>query len=294
MEREEIVQWLEENAGPVSKFRLSSKSCLDQRRSEEELTGLSSSPLVKSWLDRIPSECDRHTLHGASPQSFENVMGKLFEFGLRRGAHILDHRVAPFRRWMEEQKDLPNPGYLPVLHRTICSSFLTMLGYGDGAVDVWVRHRLDTVYDFARRPDFEHAYIPQDTFPGYPKAFRRSPLLNPELYPDEDLKLPWIYDLYAFLHSESIMGDVGLREKVETVMGFVLSPEYQSLWPGYGVVRHDGRYHMMGWSVHLPGYNGEYVTGREFVRIGYGRADFPAALAELEAYLDAVGRAALS
>ena len=48
--------------------------------------------------------------------------------------------------------DLPPQGYLPVLHRTICAAFLTMLDYEDGAVDAWVQHRLDRVYDFARRP----------------------------------------------------------------------------------------------------------------------------------------------
>ena len=63
------------------------------------------------------------------------------------------------------------------------------------------------------------------------------------------------------------MGDADLRSKVETVIELVLSPQYQSLWPGYGVVRHDGQYYMMGWSVHLPGYQGEYVTGREFARM---------------------------
>ncbi len=183
MENADIARWLMENAGPVIRYRLSKGHDQDGNGSIVELTELLASPLVSSWLERIPSECDRHTLHGAIPQSFENVMGKLFEFGLRRGVPVLDDRVAPFQRWMEEQIDLPHQGYLPVLHRTICAAFLTMLGYEEGAIDAWVRHRLDTVYDFARRPDLEHAYIPQDTFPGYPKAFRRSPLLNPELYP---------------------------------------------------------------------------------------------------------------
>jgi hypothetical protein len=267
MENAEIAQWLMENAGPVIRYRLSAEYHQDEGRGDDGLTELLTCPMVRSWIERIPSECDRHTLHGASPRSFENVMGKLFEFGLRRGCEPMDHRVAPFQRWMEGQIDLPYQGYLPVLHRTICAAFLTMLGYENGAVDAWVKHRLDTVYDFSRRPDLEHAYVPQDTLPGYPKAFRRSPLLNPDLYPDDDLKLPWIYDLYAFLHSKGIMGDEDRRSKVETVIKLVLSPEYQSLWPGYGVVRHDGQYYIMGWSVHLPGYQGEYVTGREFARM---------------------------
>jgi hypothetical protein len=256
-----------ESAGPVIKYRLSKEQAQNGNGSVDGLNELLATPLVRSWLERIPPECDRHTLHGAVPQTFENVMGKLFEFGLGNGCGPMDLRVAPFQRWMEEQIDLPYLGYLPVLHRTICAAFLTMTGYEEGAADNWVRHRLDTVYDFARRPDLEHAYVPQNTFPGYPKAFRRSPLLRPDLYPDDDLKLPWIYDLYAFLHSRGIMGNETLRTKVETVIKMVLSPQYQSLWPGYGVVRHDGQYYMMGWSVHLPGYQGEYVTGREFSRM---------------------------
>ena len=267
MENADVARWLMENAGPVIRYRLSKGHDQDGNRAIAELTDLLASPLVSSCLESIPSECDRNTLHGAIPQVFENAMGKLFEFGLKRGVQVLDDRVAPFQRWMEEQKDLPHRGHLPVFHRTICAAFLTMLGYEDGGVDAWVKHRLDRVYDFARSPDLEHAYVPQDTLPGYPKAFRRSPLLNPDLYPDDDLKLPWVYDLYAFLHSKGIMGDEDRRSKVETVIKLVLSPEYQSLWPGYGVVRYDGQYYMMGWSVHLPGYQGEYVTGREFARM---------------------------
>jgi len=71
----------------------------------------------------------------------------------------------------------------------------------------------------------------------------------------DGMKLPWIHDTNAFLHSTFILEDTMLRSKVEAIIKFILTPEYQKLPWWYGVIRHEsGRYYAMGWSVHLPGY----------------------------------------
>jgi hypothetical protein len=64
------------------------------------------------------------------------------------------------------------------------------------------------------------------------------------------------------------MDDAVLRGRVETIIKFIFTPEYQKLRVGYGIVRHKGgRYFAMGWSVHLPGYFKSEVKGREFGRL---------------------------
>jgi hypothetical protein len=64
------------------------------------------------------------------------------------------------------------------------------------------------------------------------------------------------------------MEDATSREKVEVVVRLILSPEYQKLHVGYGVVRHQsGRYYMMGWSVHLPAYSQPEVSAKDFGRL---------------------------
>jgi hypothetical protein len=129
-----------------------------------------------------------------------------------------------------------------------------MTGNGDEEpIREWIEGRLDTVYGFAKEGDVSNVYVPAERTPSLPKPFRGVPLIDPGLYPHEDLQLPWIHDINAFVHSRSIMDDPIMRSKVHTVIGFVLSPDYQALRPGYGVVKHGPRYYMMGWSVHLPG-----------------------------------------
>ncbi|MBI0583455.1 MAG: hypothetical protein ISF22_04425 [Methanomassiliicoccus sp.] len=265
LDRDRCVQYLRDNAGPVIRCRTAVELMgSDPPTLEEERTR---SPHVQRWLASLGSDLGRSGLHGAGPDTFENVMGKLYEAGLRKGAPELDARTAPFREWMAEQCDLPVSGYLPVFHRTLVTAFLAMTGYGDeDAVRRWAEKRLDTVHRFARGGDLDTIYVPPERMPFLPRAFRGVPLLDPALYPDEDLELPWVHDLNAFLHTPSIMEDAVQRSRVETVVRFILSPEYQSLRPGYGVVKHGSHYYMMGWSVHLPGFSGPPPQGPELGR----------------------------
>jgi hypothetical protein len=266
---DESLDWLMNNAGPVIRYRTATELLHEEARAPALEKDLLASNLVRFWLGNLNTNPNRKTLHGARTETYENVMGKLFEFGLKRGNPTLDSRTKVFRSWLKQQIRLSNEGYLPVFHRTLTAAFLVMTGYADDeAVKEWVLRRLETVYAFAKKGSLGEAYVPQTSFPGFPKAFRNTPLMNPELYPDDELKLPWIHDMNAFLHSPSIMEDATSREKVEVVVRLILSPEYQRLHVGYGVVRHQsGRYYMMGWSVHLPAYSQPDVSAKNFGRL---------------------------
>jgi len=261
----ESIHWLVRNAGPVIRYRTATDLLHEEARAPATERDLLTSNLVRFWLGNLNTDPNRKTLHGAKTGAYENVMGKLYEFGLRKGNPTLDHKTRVHRKWLKQQIRLSNEGYLPVFHRTLTAAFLAMVGYADDeAVKEWVSRRLETVYVFAKQGSLRDAYLPQNSFPGFPKAFRSTPLLNPDLYPDDELVLPWIHDLNAFLHSPQIMEDSTSREKVEVVVKLILSPAYQSLHTGYGVVRHqNGRHYMMGWSVHLPGYSQPNVSTRD-------------------------------
>jgi hypothetical protein len=268
------------NAGPVIRYRTAIELLGEKGIGKSLRENLVSSSLVQFWLEHLSPKLGRNDLHGAKTENYENVMGKLYEFGLRKGFPSLDEKTEPFRQWLKREICRPNEGYLPVFYRTLVAAFLAMTGYSDDeAVKDWVQRRLETVYEFAKKGTLEGAYVPQDSFPGFPKAFKNAPLLNPELYPNQEMKLPWIHDINAFLHSPHIMEDATLKAKVETIIKFTLTPEYQKLPVGYGVVRHEpGRYYAMGWSVHLPGYFDSDVSGREFGRLLlllelFGRSD---------------------
>ncbi|MDH5441774.1 MAG: hypothetical protein OEY31_14325 [Candidatus Bathyarchaeota archaeon] len=251
---QDTLDWLLGNAGPIIRYRtrveLLKES--DDNKVESLKKDLLSDSLVQSWLGCLRPNIRTHVMHGSKSEAFENAMGKLYEFGLRGGMRILDEKTEPFRRWLAQQTD--HPTILPFF-RTLVAAFLSMTGYSEeDAVNTWILKRLETLYLFAKKNDFEDIYIPQDTFPSFPKAFRRKPLLNPTLQTEDGSMLPSIHDINAFLHSEPVMEDPQLRSKVETIVDFILGPEYQKLYPGYGVVMLSGRYYSAGWSVHLPGY----------------------------------------
>jgi hypothetical protein len=255
MEFADYSDWLAENAGSVIRFRVATE-LLREKKVESAKRDLLSSNLVRYWLGNLRPDCGRNELHGAKTETYENVMGKLYEFGLRKGMPILDHKTGPFLRWLHQQISVPAEGYLPVFFRTLVSAFLTMTGYADDeSVKAWVLRRLETIYPFARKGDLKEVYVPQDKFPGFPKAFKNAPLVNPEIYPHEEMKLPWIHDINAFLHSPSIMEDATLRAKVET-RAREIHPDFRlpeaSSWiwsrpPWAGTILHDGVERPLAW-----------------------------------------------
>lgn len=261
--------WLMNNAGPVIKYRTATELLNEENSSKSLEKDLLSSSLVKFWLGNLKPDFGRNDLHGAKTETYENVMGKLFEFGIKKGNSILDRKTKPFRLWLQQETGRPNEGYFPVFYRTLVAAFLAMTGYSDDeAVRAWILKRLETIYPFAKKSSLEEVYVPHDSFSGFPKVYGNVPLINPEIYPDDEMKLPWIHDVNAFLHSPCVMEDATLRSKVETIIRFVLTLDYQKLPVGYGVIRHkSGRYYRMGWSVHLPGYSESKVSGREFGRL---------------------------
>jgi hypothetical protein len=179
-------------------------------------------------------------------------MGKLYEFGLRKGIEALDVKTKPYINWLKRQVGHPTSNYF---YLALVAAFLSMTGYSeDEAIKECVHERLETVYNFAKRANFSEIYVPQDSFHGIPKAFKDKPLLNPSLETEKGSTLPSIHDINAFLHSIYLMEDTHLRSKVDKIVEFILRPEYQKLYPGYGVVVLSGRFYSAGWSVHLPGY----------------------------------------
>ncbi|MCL6578997.1 MAG: hypothetical protein K6T73_06365 [Candidatus Bathyarchaeota archaeon] len=264
----ENVNWLIQNSSPQIRYRVYIELLGDTTEREKELLkkNLLSDNLVQLWLRNLRPNFDKNTLHSGKSEAFENAMGKLYEFGLRKGEKILDKRTEPFRLWLAKQIHLPNEGYFPVLYRTIVASFLSMAGYSnDDAVETTILKRLETIYTFAKEGNLNDVYIPQDSFSSFPKNLRGYPLINPDLYPEGDIKLPWIYDIYASMHSSFIMEHAELRNKVETIIAFILKPEYQKLHQHYGVIyKKPNKYYVVGWNVHLPGYFQSSIAPENF------------------------------
>lgn len=257
-------EWLMANAGPVIRYRTAAELLHEtepaqMERLEEELL---STGMVNAWRVNVVPRFKAYEMHGSKSEAWENAMGKMYDFGLRRGIASLDRVTAPYIAWLEEKLSLPKGKRPSRFYLMLVAAFLAMTGYSEEETVEWIiSERLETIYSFARRGDLSDFYISKERY-RLPKVWRNRPLINPDL--SESGVIPSVHDLNGFLHSRSMMEDPSLRERVETIVGFILTPEYQKLEPGYGILyeRETKKYYAAGWSVHLSGFFGQEVKGR--------------------------------
>ena len=257
MNQPELVNWLFENAGAVIRYRTASE--LMSPSSEVDIAQLRrqlrDSRLVKGCFERFRPSLILNDIHGSKATSFENVMGRLTDLGLRCGDAELDRYASPYRDWLSENAERPLEHVFDVFGRTLVAAFLARAGYNqDVAVGGVLRKRLETIHDFVRRCSYD-VYVSPAHYPRMPRSFAKKPLINPTLSEDGNLSLPWIYDilgLAAYLPEQGTEDD---WIQANTIVEYVLNDRYQRLDPGYGILRgKNGRYYAMGWSVWLPGF----------------------------------------
>ncbi len=249
MNTAELPGWLREHGGPVIRYRTATELLEDPGNVDlgRLRTQLLASPLVRRWLDRLVPG----VLHHSKSTAFENAMGKLVDLGLRAGMAPLDEKAMPFREWFAREMQAPK-GVFSLFYRSIVGSGLVRAGYRDELLCEFWRRRLDVLSETAVARDYD-IYVNQDTYGDYPKAFRQHRLVDPALYPEGELQLPWIHDLYALTHWPTEWRDAQTREKIDSVVSYVLHPDYQAMPEGYGTMRAGKRrYYAIGWSVHLP------------------------------------------
>ncbi|MGC9349402.1 MAG: hypothetical protein ACP5JG_14785, partial [Anaerolineae bacterium] len=198
--------------------------------------------------------------------AFENAAAKLRDLGLHAGMTPLDARLAPFLAWLADQvavmetSDEELPGTFRRFEAVLVTARLVaIMGYAPPAVSRCLSARLDTLYELAETGNHD-IYIDQDTFGDYPNnSFRKKPLVDPQL----NGQLPSIHDIYALAYAPTDMLNTANRDKIDAVINYVMHPDYQALRDGYGVMRAGPRrYYAIGWSVHLPGYDGDFELER--------------------------------
>lgn len=295
MTESELDRWLFENGGPAIRYRTATEllprpAAEDVRRLRADLLA---SPFVKTWLARLQPDFSFNALHGAKPACFENTLGKLAQLGCHAGMPALDDKVSPFLDWLADRESAGEAGFVQRAYsQTIVAAFLACAGYGESQpVAAVAQRRLDTLYEFCRRGSYDiyvaPIYVDPDSqssaYPAVPAAYRRYRLIDPALYVDGDMCLPALYDLHLLSSLPPNLRNPDSERKLDTIIDYVMQAEYQRLPEGYGILLHGkGRYWVMGWSVHLPGYFGVPLHSgdpmmRRLVRMAVLMAHFAAA-----------------
>ncbi|MBN1682704.1 hypothetical protein JW865_04035 [Candidatus Bathyarchaeota archaeon] len=256
----DIYEWLMQNAGPIIKYR-TKKELLEEDPSSFEYSLLVSNLVVKS-LKQFNPIVSPNSLHSSKPEAFENCMGRLYEFGLRKGLEPFDNYIQPYLNWLNELAlSQGNQSPFSWFYLSLIAGYLSMIGFFDEKeVDFILKKRLDDVTSFTKI-NLKEIYIEPKKISKIPKNFQGRPILNPEIINEHSI-LPNIHDFNGFLHSSSLMKEKRSREKIEKAVNFILSNDYQKLEPGYGVLYQpkNKKFYSAGWSLHL--FN--YYTNKDF------------------------------
>lgn len=273
MNDQEIVQWLMENGGSVIRYRVATELTKDmgQHNHGKLIAELLDSKPVKLWLSRCqPIATPKHYkyayyfIHGSKDMFFENFVPKLVQLGLRAGIPVFDEATATYRERLDEDVDKQYEDPFTLFYLTILATFLAMAGYEkEGAVRTVLNSRLEALYEFTSQRNYD-IYVDPSNYPSIPKHYRVN-IVNPKLYQDNVIVLPWIYDVYGFaaIYRKS---DAITKEKIDKIIQYILTPEYQRFPDGYGsIVFSKNRALAMGWSVHVPGFFGFQETRSDFI-----------------------------
>jgi hypothetical protein len=257
----ELIDWLLDRGGPSVRYLTATQLVekplgADIEKLEAEL--LASEP-VRIWLDRLERVRD---IHGSSDLHLENVLGKLTSLGVRFGMQPFDLRIEPFRGTFAKPRDV-----LALLHSSILSAGLARAGCDDEDLCDFLCRRIDHLYQTASRGVFA-IYLPRDTFDDYPEARQHLPLIDPRFYPEGRFDLPFIHDLHALASLPAPIRGSPTTRKINTIVNYVMHPDYQRLRDGYGTFRAaSAHYCAMGWSAHLPAYDHFPPEGFDMMRL---------------------------
>jgi uncharacterized protein YeaO (DUF488 family) len=269
MNHRDLAYWLLDKAGPIIRFRTLVDIFEEQDVGvvSRALKKMGESPEVVKWLGFIEHSLAFNDVHSGWLNSFENVMGKLVQLGMRAGLQPFDSKTLFYRVWLSENVDREPVAAHEIFKRTLIASILARAGYQTvDAVQKQILSRLYAIHEFARDPDFSQIYVNKSEYRGIPKGLAGYDLINPHLYPDQQFALPWIHDIYAFSHLNIVCKNEQHHDKAERILEMILTPEYQSLPWSYGIVMYGKRYYVLGWAAHLPGYS-KAPEGRLFAEM---------------------------
>lgn len=258
-----LALWLFENAGPIIRYRTARRLLAQPPADMETLRReLLASPLVRLWLERL-KDCTK--MHDSGNDRFENIIGKLLEFGLDAECGNFGELLRPFLSRLD-RGPAGKQGMYFMLSAIIASWGLARAGVNDPLLIAFMHDRLGALDETARKASHD-IYVKGISFPDMPAAYRdRYPVVKEEFAPNGELSVPNIHDVYMLSAMQDAGPDAVTAAAIERVVSYVLHPDYQALDPAFGYVRemHEGKahYYVLGWAAMLPGYNSPLKKGR--------------------------------
>jgi hypothetical protein len=235
-----------ENAGPVVRYRTMTElmNVNDAELLRNTLSDVLSLPQTQKRLTQLKN-LDFNRIHGSDSTHLENVLPMLNDFGLYFGMDSFLNDVK--NNSSESEAFYGNANYNGI----ISYPFLLRSRYPINGLLEFVIERINTIYDFTRRMDFD-IYDDAANHKNVPKPFRDRPIIKPSVACGNICRLPLIYDIVAMAEVYNRV-PADIKHKIDNIVGYILSHNYDTVVFGYGILSAGSRkYYSMGWDCKKP------------------------------------------
>lgn len=218
----------------------------------EHLDNLKDNYEVEYWFDQFMKHYNSgciENVHGSHDYRIENILGKLWLLGLNSQVQWFDEKMKYILDFLEQhtKREHDNANNFNRIYQnhdyeTVLSCFLPWLGYGNSeAINRIVNKRIQYIYDFIQEGRF-NIYMDAQGLKGVKKEWK-SYIIDTDLYPDGNIKLPSVHDIILF---SGVYDGLSVEKKrqIDAVIEWILDDKYQELKNRYGYFYvEDDRYH---------------------------------------------------
>jgi hypothetical protein len=255
MDEKELIAWLMENGGAAIKFRTAAelmddcpesikKDLADQLMENEKVKA--SLPLLDNfapvpYFEHIRDFCK---IHSSKSTDVEGIVPRLLNMGLRKGMPAFDERMLKFRKYVDndyvnealnKSQDVPEDrhGIWYLFTAVLLASYFVWGGYAFEESINMIKRQINLLHKTASQKIFD-IYLTE----GEKKDFRlRIPKGKEKVgVIKSGIDLPLIYDLFHLAYLPEKAVDNELRQKIDTIIEYILEEKFQSLDEGYGYV----------------------------------------------------------
>lgn len=283
----QLENWLLEQGGPAIRLRMSALKNSNHSHLEDDINHSVSALLdinevhsILNYLDGFQTP-DRdkktleHLIHYYKDTCIENFFPMIMDMGFKAGITIFDEKMAPVKNLFKDLFSLANESthcynFTLMLHR-----FFFMSGCLFPEVVESLEKRLNAIHKVATENLYD-IYQDESKLPKKPQVWAEIGVLKDELNPFKETAekpLPTIYDIWSLAYYIDLCSDPEKTKKMNDIVTYVLSPEFQKIREGYGLIWVEDRriYHACGWSPTLPLYE---VEGRSTQSCPYPLIDY--------------------
>ncbi len=260
-------EWIYENGGPAIRLRLlfnnsKHKPTLEIENISADLLRMDEVQKYLRYLDGFNTQANEkkeleHLIHYYGDMCIDKFFPVLMDFGFRSGIEEIDRALIPVKKlFMEMQaKDYDYCFFYGLMLMRVF--FIT--GFVNQEIIDTMNNRINALHTAAKERIYD-IFQDKSKLPKPPKQWLEHGVIKDEMNPFSkraEIPLPTIYDVSAMAYYQQYNKDPMIQQKIEDIMEYILTPEFQALPEGYGLlwVKERRIYHACGWNPLLPMYD---------------------------------------